>query len=153
MRHPSSETSIFLKGYQVPISLRTSRFLFQQFSHLCIFIHFAQVLVGAFLVKSGRLSQWPVFFRQTADLIVYVPLFTTDFNRFTGNPRVRAPALARNFFEHLRKRTRLKGPLLNFFGIVRLFSEFFFAFKESPFDFFNIFQQTGFSKSPKVLNF
>ena len=40
-------------------------------------------LVGAFLVKSARLLQWLVFFisfffRQTTDLIAYVPLFT-DF--------------------------------------------------------------------------
>ena len=36
-------------------------------------------LVGAFLVKSARLLQWLVFFlffRQTTDLIAYVPLFT-----------------------------------------------------------------------------
>ena len=38
-------------------------------------------LVGAFLGKSARLLQWLVFFlffRQTTDLIAYVPLFT-DF--------------------------------------------------------------------------
>ena len=36
-------------------------------------------LVGAFLGKSARLLQWLVFFfffRQTTDLIAYVPLFT-----------------------------------------------------------------------------
>ena len=35
-------------------------------------------LVGAFLVKSARHLQWLVFifFRQTTDLIAYVPLFT-----------------------------------------------------------------------------
>ena len=52
------------------------------------------------------------FFRQTTDLIVYVPLFSTDFTR----SRVRVLALARNFFEHLRKRTRLKGLLFQFFS-------------------------------------
>ena len=36
---------------------------------------------------------------------MYVQLFSTDFNGFTGNPAV----LARNFFEHLRKWTRLKS--------------------------------------------
>ena len=39
--------------------------------------------------------------------------------------RVRVLALARNFFEHLRKRTRLKGLFFQFFfGTLRLFSNF-----------------------------
>ena len=80
-------------------------------------------LVSAFLVKSARLLHGLVlffFFRQTTDITLYVLLFSTDFlNRFTGNPatqrsRVGVPALARNFFEHLRKRTRLKGPFFHF---------------------------------------
>ena len=102
----------------------------------CIVLLF---LVGAFLVKRARLLQWLVFFLffQTTDLIVYV-LFNTDFNRFMGTRRswVRVLALARNFFEHLRKQTRLKGPLFQFFfGTGRLFS-IFFAFKGSLFKFF-----------------
>ena len=61
-------------------------------------------LVGAFPVKRARLLQWLVFFlffRQTTDLIVYVPLFTdfthsrvlvsTVFIRFTVNPASQGP--------------------------------------------------------------
>ena len=43
-------------------------------------------LFGAFLVKSARLLQWLVFFCQTTELTLYVPLFSTDFNRSRGNP-------------------------------------------------------------------
>ena len=62
---------------------------------------------------------------------------------------VRVLALARNFFEHLRKRTRLKALLFQFFRHCNFF-RFFFAFKGSPFKFFDILQQTELLKSPSV---
>ena len=75
------------------------------------------------------------FFRQTTDVTLYVPLFSTDVNRFTGTQRsrVRVPASVRNFFEHLRKRTRLKGPLFQLFSALCDFFRFF------PFKFFRLF--------------
>ena len=193
-------------------------------------------LVGAFLVKSARLLQWLVFllflfsrrfsrellqwlvfFRQTTDLIAYVPLFT-DFTlahmyssvlglRWTQRSRVRVLALARNFFDQFlsalcdsfnffrhcatffwkffcRQRVPLQVfwyfattclklkfqkaqmvPPFWFFGTMRLFQKSHFSFflenfpknflnflnvsKGSPFNFFDILQQTGFSKSRK----
>ena len=86
-----------------------------------------------------------LFFRQTTDLIAYVPLFT-DFTlahmyssvlglRWTQRSRVRVLALARNLFEQF------------FFGTVRLFRIFFV--QRVPLNFFDILQQTGFSKSGK----
>ena len=64
---------------------------------------------------------------QTSDR---VPLFSTDFNRLTVISltqwsRFRVLALARNFLEHLRKRTRLKGSLFQFFEALCEFSIFF----------------------------
>ena len=53
----------------------------------------------------------------------------------TQRSRVRVPALGRNFFEHLRKRTRLKGPLFQFVSALSDFFFEFFAFKMSPFSF------------------
>ena len=96
------------------------------------------------------------FFRQTTDLIAYVPLFT-DFTlahmyssvlglRWIQRSRVRVLALARNFFEQFFCHC---ATLSIFFGTVRLFSKLFFVAKGSPLHFFDILQQTGFSKSIK----
>ena len=52
--------------------------------------------VGAFPVKRARLLQWLVFFRQTTDLIVYVPLFSTDF---TGS----SPCFSQKLFRAFAK--------------------------------------------------
>ena len=63
--------------------------------------------------------------------------------------RVPVPDLARNLFEHLRKRMTLKGPLFQFFRhCANFFSKILFPSK-GPFIFFDILQQTGFSTSPK----
>ena len=100
-------------------------------------------------MKRARLLQWLVFFRQTTDLIVYVPLFSTT--RFTVNQRsrVRVLALARNFFEHLRKRTSLKGPLLQFFfATVRLIL-IFFCLQRVPPSSFLYFAAYQSAKKPK----
>ena len=89
------------------------------------------------------------FFRQTTDLTLYVQYRL--FNRFKGTQRsrVRVAALVRNFFVHLRNRTRLKGFS---FEIVLALCDFFLLFfvsKVSSFSFFDILQQTGISRSPK----
>ena len=101
--------------------------------------------VVLFFIFSRRFSSRRFFFRQTTDLIVYLPLFSTDFFRFT----VRVHALAKNFFEHLRKRTSLKGPLFSFFSALCDFVFDFFCHQRVSFKFFDYLQQTGFSKSSK----
>ena len=60
-------------------------------------------LVGAFLVKRARLLQWLVFlfFRQTTDLIVYLPLFTET----TKTTQAKSGQC----------KLSAKGPLLSFF--------------------------------------
>ena len=62
---------------------------------------------------------------------------------------VRVTASVRNFFVHLQNQTRLMGPLSFFFATVRLFSRIFNVSKGSLLQFFDILQQTGFSKKPK----
>ena len=118
--------------------------------------------------------------------------------RWTQRSRVRVLTLARNFFEHLRKRTRRKAALFQFFSalcdyffdffrlqrvphssffwyfaanfyvspfkyfgtmrlfkilIFRFFFREFFCLQRVSLNFFDILQQTGFSKSPKGLLF
>ena len=89
---------------------------------------YSDFLVGAFLVKSVRLLQW---FRQTTDLIVYVPLFSTDFNRFTGTQRSRV-RVPKKRIPVKRIEVIAKGPLSIFFGAMRTFFEAFFVSEGSP---------------------
>ena len=89
-------------------------------------------------MKSARLLQWLVFFvrPQTSPRMYFLVQTLFDL-------RVRVPALARNFFDHLRKRTRLKGPL-SFLSALCDFS--FFCLQRVPLSiFFDILQQTRFS--------
>ena len=90
------------------------------------------------------------FVRQQTSPCMYLFLVQTWID-LRGTQRSRAPVtvLARKFFEHLRKRTRLKGQLFQFFGSVRLFFWNFFAFERVPLNFLDNLQQTEFSKSPK----
>ena len=94
------------------------------------------------------------FFRQTTDLIVYVPLFTdftrshllvrTVFTRFAVNPAVTdlSPCLSQKLFRAI------------FFGTVQLFFDVFSPSKGPIFKFFlNILQQTKVPKIPKGLPF
>ena len=85
-----------------------------------------------------RRSRLVSFFRQATDLIVYVPRFSTDFSRFTVNQAVTgsSPCFSQNFFEHLRKRVRLKGPLFQFFRHCATFFRFFLPSKGPTFKFF-----------------
>ena len=80
-------------------------------------------LVGAFLVKRARLLQWLVFFRQTTDIIVYVPLFTettktTQANSDQCNLIAKGPPFIFYLFYVTYKTGR--DPF-NFFGTVRIF--------------------------------
>ena len=74
-------------------------------------------LVGAFLVKRARLLQWLVFFfffRQTTDLIVYVPLY----RNYSGHVRPMQTyfkGFPFHFLRNLQNRTRPKGPSFQFF--------------------------------------
>ena len=117
-------------------------------------------LVGAFLGKRARLLQWLVFFfffRQTTDLIAYVPLFT-DFTlahvyssvlglRRTQRSRVRVLALVRKFFEQFFWHC---WPLSIFFGTVRLFFRIFLLPKGPPFNFLIFCSKLKFQKARRV---
>ena len=107
-------------------------------------IPFSLFLVGAFLVKRARLLQWLVFFffRQTTDLIVYVPLFSTDFTRFTVNPAVTgsSPCFSQKLFRAFTKAEETEGsPLSIFFSTVRFFFRIFSLQRVPPSSFFWIF--------------
>ena len=69
------------------------------------------------------------FFRQTADLIVNVPLFSTDFIRFTVNPAVTgsSPCFNQKLFRAFAKadETEWSVPSFNFFSTLCDFSKFF----------------------------
>ena len=108
-------------------------------------------LVGAFLVKRARLLHWLVFFRQTTDLIVYVPLFNTDFTRFTVNPAVTGSSrcFSQKLFRAFAKADETEGPpLSNFFRHSATF-RIFLPSKGPTFKFFEILQQTKVPKRPK----
>ena len=95
-------------------------------------------LVGAFLVKRARPLQGLDFFvrPQTSSCMYHFLVQTLLGLRWTQRSRVRVLALARNFFEHLRKRTRLKGPLFQFFSALCDFFSNFLPSKGPTFKFF-----------------
>ena len=74
---------------------------------------------------------------QTSTCMYHFLVQTLIGLRGTQLSRVRVPALTRNFFEHLGKRTRLKVPLFQFLTALCDFFDFF-AFKGST-SFFLIF--------------
>ena len=73
-------------------------------------------------------------------------------SRWTQRSRVRVLALARNFFEHLRKRTRLKDSFFQFFSALCDFRIFLHS-KGPTFKFFWYFAANKVSNSPKGLPF
>ena len=100
-----------------------------------------------------RLLQWLVFFRQTTDLIVYVPLFSTDFTRFTVNPATTgsSPCFSQKLFRAFAKADETEGFPLSIFSAL---CDFFLPSKGLTFKFFfDILQQTKVPKSPKGLPF
>ena len=102
------------------------------------------------LRKKARLLQWPVFFfRQTTELIAYVPLFT-ETDKFTQAKFHQCKLTAKGppfrflpFLRNLQNRKTPKGPPFQFFfGTVRIFFRKFLIFQKSPpFGFFDILQQ------------
>ena len=110
-------------------------------------------LVGAFLGKSARLLQWLVFFsfffRQTTELIAYVPLFT-ETDKFTQAKFDQCKLTAKGppfrflpFLRNLQNRKTPKGPPFQFFSaLCEFFFRKFLIFQKSPpFGFFDILQQ------------
>ena len=112
------------------------KFYFCQIQSMLIFRSFS---VGGFLVVSFFL----LFFCQSTDLIVYVPLFSTDFTRFTANPAVTdsSPCFSQKLFRAFAKADQTEGsPLSIFFGTMRLFFHFFSVLpSKGPFNFFDSF--------------
>ena len=81
----------------------------------------------------------------------HVPLFSTDFNQFTGNPAVMgsSPCFDQKLFRAFAKADKTEGsPLSLFSALCDFFSEFFLL-QRVPFDIFDLLQQTRVSKSPK----
>ena len=76
------------------------------------------------------------FFRQTKELTLYSPLFSTDFHHFTGNPTVMgsSPCFSQKLFRAFAK----ASPLQFFSGTKRLFSNCF-CLQRVPPSFFLIF--------------
>ena len=89
----------------------------------------------------------PVPTLETTELTLYVPLFGTEVNRFSGNPTVAgsSPWSAKNVFMYLQNWTRLKGSPFRFLGFVRLSKNF----QCLPRVFFDILQLNGCGKSTK----
>ena len=117
--------------------------------HLRIYVRKQNIIpnfLGSVFGMQSKVVEF-FFFRHTTDLTLYhFSVLTLIGLRGTQRSQVRVPALARNFFEHLRKRSRLKGPLFQFFSALCDFSSIFCL----QVDFL---QQTGFSKRPKGLPF
>ena len=125
----------------------TTSFSYLRF-YLVIRLYWSQLrLIWIF---SRRFSS---FFNRTTDLTRYVPLFSTDVNRFTGNPAVTgsSPCFSQKLFRAFAKADETERSLFHFFSTVRLFSNFF-AFKGPP-SIYDVLQHTGFSKNPKVSPF
>ena len=116
--------------------------------------HFQVVLlflVGAFSFKekSPTITVASFFFRQTTELIAYVPLFT-ETDKFTQAKFHQCKLTAKGppfrflpFLRNLQNRKTPKGPSFQFFSAL---CEFFFRkfsiFQKSPpFGFFDILQQ------------
>ena len=108
-------------------------------------------LVGAFSFKEKSPTITVAsffFFRQTTELIAYVPLFT-ETDKFTQAKfdqcklTAKGPPFVFYLFYVTSKTGRLQRvPLSIFFGTVRIFfSKIFNVSKESPFGFFDILQQ------------
>ena len=118
-------------------------------------------LVCAFLMKRARLLQWLViFFRQTTDLIVYVPLFTENDKTTqakSGQCKLSAkgpPFHFLLFLRNLQNRKRPKSPPFNLFFTVRFFFRKFFNFStESPLRVFWYFATECVNESQRVPSF
>ena len=92
-----------------------------------------------------------LFFRQTTDLIAYVPLFT-ETDKITQTAQAKSgqcklsakgpPFHFKPFLRNLQNQKRLKGLLSQFFWHCGTFFEnFLMSQKSPPFEFFDILQQ------------
>ena len=109
-------------------------------------------LVGAFSFKEKSPTITVAsffFFRQTTELIAYVPLFT-ETDKFTQAKFDQCKLTAKGppfrflpFLRNLQNRKTPKGPPFQFFfGTVRIFFRKFLIFQKSPpFGFSDILQQ------------
>ena len=110
-------------------------------------------LVGAFSFKEKSptitVASFFFFFRQTTELIAYVPLFT-ETDKFTQAKFDQCKLTAKGppfrflpFLRNLQNRKTPKGPPFQFFfrHCAIFFSKIFNFSKESPFGFFDILQQ------------
>ena len=86
-------------------------------------------LVGAF-PKRARLLQWLFFFRQTTELTLHVPFFSTDFNRFRGNPAGSSPCFSQKLIRSIGE-PDWRVPL-SIVSALRLFSKILNVSKGSP---------------------
>ena len=98
--------------------------------------------------KSPTITVASFFFRQTTELIAYVPLFTetdkfTQVSSTNANLLQRVPFRFLPFLRNLQNRKIPKGPPFQFFfGTVRIFFRKFLIFQKSPpYGFFDILQQ------------
>ena len=77
-----------------------------------------------FIFSCVLLFQWLVFFRQTTELTMHVPLFGKDVNRFRENPAIVGFSLcfSQQIFRAFAKLVTTKRPPSDFFIIVRIMS-------------------------------
>ena len=114
---------------------------------------FSWFLVGAFSFREKSptitVASFFFFFRQTTELIAYVPLFT-ETDKFTQAKFDQCKLTAKgppfrflSFLRNLQNRKIPKGPPFQFFfGTVRIFfRKFLMSQKSPPFGFFDILQQ------------
>ena len=88
------------------------------------------------------------FFRQTTELIAYVPLFT-ETDKFTQAKFEQCKFTAKGppfrflpFLRNLQNRKTQKGPPFQFFSaLCEFFRKFLMSEKSPPFGFFDILQQ------------
>ena len=109
-------------------------------------------LVGAFSFKekSPTITVASFFFRQTTELIAYVPLFT-ETDKFTQAKFHQCKLTAKGppfrflpFLRNLQNRKTPKGPPFQFFFSALcefFFRKFLMSQKSPPFGFFDILQQ------------
>ena len=134
----------------------------------CPTLTVACFLVGAFSFKekSPTITVASFFFRQTTELIAYVPLFT-ETDKFTQAKFDQCKLTAKGppfrflpFLRNLQNRKTPKGPPPIFFRhCANFFFENFLRYQKSPpFEFFDIFRHYAtfskfFQKLEKIFNF
>ena len=101
----------------------------------------------SFLKTSSRLLQWLVF-RQTTEITLYVQFFSTDINRFRGNP-----AIAGSSSCFSQKLFRAFAKPDEDFRHLETFSKLFACLQRDPLTFCEIFCNKLELKKPKGIPF